>query len=321
MLQDSKVAIILLNWNGKKDTLECLSSLQKLSYKNIDIIVVDNGSTDDSVREIRLAFPKTCLIETGKNLGFAGGNNPGIEHALKNGADYLLLLNNDTIAHENLIEGFLATAPSAPILGAKLYLYSEPNMFDHLGGTWNPKTASFDLIGNRAVEDNTSFESPIELDYACGAALFVKREVFEKIGLLEPKFFLIWEESDFCFRARRAGFITKLAPGAKVWHKVSASFVGGKPHSTYFWWRNRLFWIARNCTPNEKRRLFLHVVFPEALHILKLYLLKSLLLPFSKKSKREEKKRNLRKQKAALAGVRDYLLCRFGNAPAWIYKS
>ena len=181
-------------------------------------------------------------------MGFAEGNNVGIRFALEKGADFILLLNNDTIVDPQLLAAFINTSknnPKAGIFGAKIYLYDHPHQFDHFGEIGIAKR-NFDLIGNRIFDDDISWELEREIDYACGAALFIKREVFEKIGLLEPKFFLIWEESDFCFRARRRGFTTLIAPQAKIWHKVSASFCG-KPHSTYFWWRNRLLWIERNC--------------------------------------------------------------------------
>ncbi len=311
-----RIAVVILNWNGKKDTLACLASLKDQTHSPYEIIVVDNGSTDGSLEAIREAFPQVHRIESKTNLGCAEGNNLGIRCALERGADYLLLLNNDTDPDPGMLAAFYAARSPDSILGAKLYLYDKPDIFDHLGGRWDPQTATFDLIANRMQDDHKSWEEPMELDYVCGAALFAPRAVFETVGLLEPRFFLIWEESDFCFRARRAGFTAKLCPQAKVRHKVSASFVGGKPHSTYFWWRNRLLFIERNCSLEEKRRLFRTIVFPEALHILKLFLLKTALLYLSPPSKREAKKNNLRKQRAALLGVRDYLLKRFGNVPA-----
>lgn len=320
-MNQKTVAIIILNWNGKKDTLECLSSLEKLTYPHYEIILVDNGSSDNSVEVFKCKYPQLTLIETEENLGFAGGNNRGIEYALTKGFSYILLLNNDTVVAPNLLESFLDASSDGDILGAKLYLYSNPDTFDHFGGMWNKETARFIMLGNREKEDGKSWEIPIDLDYVCGAAMFLKKEVIETVGMLEPKFFLIWEENDFCHRARRAGFSVRFCPKAKVWHKVSSSFVGGKPHSTYFWWRGRLLWIKRNCTPRERRRLMFTVVFPEILHTLKLQLIKTPLLPFASKAKRAEKRSYLRKQRAALAGVYDYFLGRFGKGPSWLYKS
>lgn len=299
-----KIAIIILNWNGKKDTLACLDSIQQLTYPHFEVIVVDNGSTDDSVASLR-DRPIT-LIETGENLGYAEGNNVGIRYAMEHNADFLFLLNNDTTVAPDILERFLEqfqTYPRAGILGAKIFLYDKRDTLDHLGGMWNPKRGEFDFIGMRQNPD--AFQTPQELDYVCGAGLIIKRSVIEAVGVLEPRFFLIWEESDFCFRARRVGFQTLFCPAAQLWHKVSASFVGGKPHSTYFWWRNRLLWIERNCSLKEKWSLYLRILIPEILRMLKRA------LPFRQK---------LLKNRAALCGVRDYFLRRFGNGPAWIYK-
>lgn len=312
----SNIAVILLNWNGKEDTLECLTSLEKQTYSHYKVFVVDNGSTDDSVAVIRATFPQVSIIESGKNLGYAGGNNLGIKQALQEGFQSVLLLNNDTVVDPELLAGFQAAHSLNAILGAKLYLYDQPDTFDHFGGIWNPYKACFDLIGRNEKEDHVSWENPIDMDYACGAAIFIPRIILETIGLLEERFFLIWEEADFCFRAKRNGFQVKLCTQAKVWHKVSASFSSGKAHSTYFWWRNRLLFIERNCSLEERKKIFKKVIFPEVfLHIAKLFLLKSLALPFSPPIKRKHKRAYLRKQRAALTGVRDYFLKRFGNAP------
>jgi GT2 family glycosyltransferase len=318
MIPTSKIAIVVLNWNGKRDTLACLHSLQKIDYPFFEVIVVDNGSSDDSLIAIRSEFPKALFIESKTNLGFAGGNNLGVQLALDRGARYVLLLNNDTVVAPDILKAFVDAASEGDILGAKLYLYHAPDTFDHFGGFWNREKGVFELVANRLKEDNKSWETAQVLDYVCGCALFIKREVFETIGLFEEKFFLIWEESDFCFRAKRAGFTSLFCAQAKLWHKVSASFVGGKPHSTYFWWRNRLLWIERNCSKQEKRYLFFRVILPEVLHVLKLRLIKTPLYFFSRQ---EEKQRRLLKYRAILCGVKDYFLRRFGNGPSWIYKA
>jgi len=327
-MEEPIIKIIVLNWNGKKDTLECLSSLEALSSKPEEIIVVDNGSQDGSQEAIRQQFPSVTLIETGQNLGFAEGNNVGIRYALSKKCDYIFLLNNDTVVDPDILKSFtlaMKEYPQVGILGANIYLFEERNKFDHLGGKWNQKKGSFDLIGLRQLDDGKQWQAAQELDYACGCALFIRREVFEAIGLLESRFFLIWEESDFCFRARRVGFLTMSCPQAKLWHKVSASFVGGKPHSTYFWWRNRLFWIERNCSLTEKISLYLRVLLPDIAHLYKLRILKTAQLYLLRllKPKQSHKKRHERilKYRAALEGIKDYSLRRFGNGPNWIYTT
>lgn len=303
--------IIVLNWNGKKDTIACLESLKKVKG-DFETIVVDNGSTDHSPSAIRTLFPHITLIETGKNLGFAEGNNVGIRYAMERGAKTLFLLNNDTIVDPEILNAFHSTFqkyPEAGILGAKNYLFDSPNQFDHFGGMWNKKRANFDMVGHRIFDDGISWEEEKTLDYVCGCSFFVKREVIEKVGLLEAKFFLIWEESDFCFRAKKRGFLSMTCPKAKIWHKVSASF-SGKPQSTYFWWRNRLLWIERNCSRAEKWTISFTILLPEILKILKLTFLKSLQNLFSPTPERQMRQLRYR---AALSGVKDYLLRRFGN--------
>ncbi|MES2272922.1 MAG: glycosyltransferase family 2 protein [Chlamydiota bacterium] len=318
-----KIWVILLNWNGKKDTLECLASLEKVNTPNFQTLVVDNGSTDDSVTTLRAAYPEILILETGANLGFAGGNNSGIEWALRHKADWILLLNNDTVVDPEFLNAFLKAAkenPRAKILGAKIYRYSDRLRIDHLGGFWDPKIAEFESPASGQLDDNPyQFVDMEPVDYVCGAALFMHRSVPEKIGLLESRFFLFWEETDFCFRAKRAGFETWTAPEAKIWHKVSSSFTGGKPHMHYFWWRSRLLWIERNCTPSEKRTLYLRIVIPELWKSLRHYTVKSLMGIFTQ-TKDPLRLEKIRRMKAGCYGALDYFRGRFGNCPSWLLK-
>lgn len=321
-----KIAIIILNWNGKRDTLACLHSVAAIDYANRTTIVVDNGSTDGSADTIRSQFPDVMLIENRENLGFAEGNNVGILFALKTDADLIFLLNNDTVVDPGLLNAFASCFeehPEAGILGAKICLFDQRDTLDHWGGMWNSKSGQFDLIGLRRKADAEGADGPQKIDYVCGAALIAKREVWEQIGLLEPRFFLIWEESDFCFRARKAGFATLTCPKALIYHKVSASFVG-KPHSTYFWWRNRLLWIERNCTSNERTRLYWKVLLPDIAHLLKIRLLKTVQLALRKrlspKKDYRQQEEKLLKNKAAVQGILDYARRRFGNGPSWLFK-
>ena len=160
-----------------------------------------------------------------------------------------------------------------------------------------------------------------EVDYVCGAALLMHRSVPEAIGSLEERFFLFWEESDFCMRAQRAGFSVWTAPQAKVWHKVSAAFVGGKPHAQYFWWRSRLLWIERNCSRRDQRQIYFTIVMPEMWKWLRHWLMKELQclgMQLLGRSHRIEALEKRRRYRAGMGGVRDYLFRRFGNAPGWV---
>ncbi|MBU6383022.1 MAG: glycosyltransferase family 2 protein [Verrucomicrobia bacterium] len=315
----AKIVIILLNWNGKKDTLECLASLTHMTYPNFQILIVDNGSKDDSVAVLRQAHPHIPILETGTNLGFAGGNNVGIEWALRHHAEWIFLLNNDTITAPDCLDALMRAAqeqPRAKILGAKILRYHQPDIVDHLGGFWNPQIGEFESPD--AGHPDHPYYPMREVDYVCGAALFMHRSVPETIGLLEPKFFLFWEESDFCYRAKRAGLQVWTAPEAKVWHKVSSSFTGGKPHMHYFWWRSRLLWIERNCTPDEKKRLFRTVIAPEIAKLVRHYLLKTCANLFASSEKRQAHARRL---KAGCTGIFHYYRRQFGNCPDWILSN
>lgn len=320
MRPSAKIVIVLLNWNGKQDTIKCLHSLSEVNSIRFQPIVVDNGSTDGSVEAIRAAYPELPIFEMHQNLGFAGGNNFGIQWALRKHAEWILLLNNDTTVASDVLTEFLKAAeeqPKAKILGAKILRMNEPNTIDHLGGFWKPEMAEF--TSNASGEIDTPYHDMQPVDYVCGAALFMHRSVPETIGLLEPRFFLFWEETDYCFRARRAGFEVWTAPKARVWHKVSSSFSGGKPHMHYFWWRSRLLWLSRNCTKEEQRTLYRRVLLPELWKSLRHYTLRGLqnLVTRSKDPKKLER---VRRHKAACLGAFDYFRGRFGNCPSWLGK-
>lgn len=312
-----RVAVVILNWNGKSDTLACLKSLGSQN-----IIVVDNGSQDDSVCEIQKQYPHTQIIETGINLGYAGGNNIGIQRALEQGADAILLLNNDTIAHPELIESFVKSAAAKPeigIWGGYPLRFYDPDHLDHLGGVWNSEKGDFDLTG---LNQKRGFQTTADLDYVCGCSIFIRREVFEKIGLLEPKFFLFWEEADFAMRAKRAGFGIGVCYDAILFHKVSASFIGGGAHKKYFWWRGRLLWIERNCSSKEKDRWLKKLIKPELWHYRKLYWIKSAelrLLKLLRIKNLSEKQKKICQYRATLQGINDYLNCAFGAGPPWLF--
>lgn len=244
------IFVIILNWNGREDTLACLRSMQGINYANYSVIVVDNGSTDDSVAAIKANYPNINIIEAGANLGFSGGNNLGIKYALTHGAEYVLLLNNDTEVDSQLLSAFVAAAerhPGAGALSARIYYHSDPQRIWYAGGIWSNELRRFIQVGEGVLDSGTEFSSETLTDYACGCAFFVSAQRLRELGELDDDFFLYFEETDWCYRARAAGYPSFFVPDAKLWHKVSASFGGEKsPLLTYFITRNRLLWAQRH---------------------------------------------------------------------------
>ena len=315
---NSKISIIILNWNGLKDTLECLESVKKIDYPDFEVIVVDNGSTDGSAQFIRQRFPDVRFIQNSENLGYAEGNNVGIRYALGHGAEFVLVLNNDTIVDKNILLAFVKGAadyPDAGVFGAKIYNFDDPNRIWHAGGILDQKTAEMYQNGFGVLDDGTFYITAVEIDYACGCSLFFRREVAEKIGLFDPDFFLYYEDTDLCFRARRAGFKVMYIPAAKLWHKVSASFrPTPSPSSYYYLTRNRLLFARRNF-PWYKRAPFYTAVVKDFFSVLgakKFSLPKRIYWVFYEFTKPTGK--------AKLLGIRDCFLNRLGNGQATLNK-
>lgn len=251
-----KFIIVVLNWNGKDDCLECLQSVERIEYPNFEIVVVDNGSTDDSVPAIRMRFPSVTLIETGENLGYAGGNNVGLREAVTAGADYVLLLNNDTVVDPHILRAFLSAAESFPkggMFSGKVYFYSEPTKIWYAGAKWSAERSTFTHVGYQLLDNTNEFNRVEETDFAQGCALLVSVETINRIGFLEERFFVNYEEIDWSYRARAVGFKCVFVPQAKVWHKISASFGGTEsPVRRYFLLRNRLLWGSRHLPPMKQ---------------------------------------------------------------------
>lgn len=319
-----KIHIVILNWNGAKDTIPCIESIQKIDLSTYELIIVDNGSTDDSVTILKTTFPSLTLLEIKENCGYAGGVNVGIQHALTQGAQWILLLNNDTLVDPLFLSAFskkIEEDPKVGIIGGWPIRFYEPDKLDHLGGIWDENKGKFALVG---LGEKLDFQFEGKLDYICGCSSLIRREVFEAVGLFEPAFFCYWEEADFCMRAKQAGFTFAVCPEAKLWHKVSASFTGGKPHIAYYWWRNRFFWAERNLTKKAQRKLFWSVLFPSILHLYKLRTLKGLQLFFLKQlhtqKDLQEKEEKLLQYRASLRGFHDYVRRRFGNGPDWLFR-
>jgi GT2 family glycosyltransferase len=219
-----QVACIVLNWNGWQDTVACLDALQECTYPELTVIVVDNGSTDDSVARIRSTHPGILLLASKTNLGFAGGNNIGIRYALAHSADYIWLLNNDTTPAPDALSALVAKALSDDRIGAVgsiCYYADAPSIVEAWGG------ARINLwIGysrNATVPRRDDWFHSLN-----GTSMLVARTALEDAGLLDEGFFLYWEDTEFCLRLREKGWRIAAAPDSRILHKVNASTGGNR---------------------------------------------------------------------------------------------
>lgn len=269
-----KVAIIILNYNGKEPTLDCLESISRLRIINFSLktIVVDNASTDDSVTVIKQAYPYVDLLVNHTNLGFASGNNVGIRYALKMKSDFLLILNNDTVVEQNLICNLLKTAKQKPIggiFGPKIYFYpgyethKQRYTADDLGKVIWYAGGKIDwanvLATHRGVDevDTGQYEELAKTAYISGCSMFIRSAVFDKCGLFDSKFYLYYEDFDLCQKASKAGFDLYYVPMAIVWHKNARTSGGtGSDLQSYYMTRNRLLIGMRYAPWRTKLALF-----------------------------------------------------------------
>jgi GT2 family glycosyltransferase len=264
-----KIFIIIVNWNQADLTIECLKSLGELRIKNYElgVTIVDNGSTDNSTKRIKNQELRIKLLETGENLGFAGGNNVGITYALESGADYVCLLNNDTVVDPNLVEGLLETFKEYPKAGAispKIYFakgfefhknkYKDSErgkVLWYAGGDmdWNNVYGS-----NHGVDevDKGQFNQIKETDFATGCCVMIPGNVLREVGLLNEKYYLYMEDVELCQRILTANYQLLYTPLGHLWHKVSQSSGIGSQLNDYFITRNRLLFGIKYASVRTK---------------------------------------------------------------------
>lgn len=245
----SAVAAIVVNWNRREDTLACLASLRDMIHTKSrvqapDLIVVDNGSTDGSARAVEAQFPTADVIPLSQNTGFAAGCNVGLRHALKSGADYLLLVNNDTVVAPDMLEQLVAVAevhPEAGLLSPVIYHFDAPDRVWSAGYRQRPVTLSAQPPAGRP-EDGV----PYEVDWLYGCGLLIRRRVLEDVGLFDERFFMYYEDVDLCRRAQQAGYRLLVVPAARMWHKVATSTGEGSPLQKYHLARSSALFFAKH---------------------------------------------------------------------------
>jgi GT2 family glycosyltransferase len=233
---------VVLNWKNAEDTIECMSSLNKVRVpvgETFKIICVDNNSMDGSLEKIKHAEPNVILLETGGNLGYAGGNNFGIRYALDHGADKVWILNNDTTADEHALIGLMEPFEKATGLGATgslVMYYGDRNLVWFAGGKYKKFSGGTSHYLENKEYDLSFAGSIIEKkhDFLSGCSFMVSREALEKTGLLNENLYLLFEEMDFFCRMKKSGFSWVMSPESVIYHKVSRSPIFGALRLYYF---------------------------------------------------------------------------------------
>lgn len=253
-MTDSFVISIILNTNRREDTLECLRSLMHSSYSNHRAVVLDNHSTDGSVGAIRAAFPEVEIVKLEQNYGYAGNNNVGIQYALEQGADWVFVLNEDTILAEDCLSRLVETGESNAqigIVGPMVYHHSAPNTIQTAGGRLGPRWEAWHLAEDE--DDRGQYRDPHLVEWISGCGILVRRAVIEQVGMIDERYFYYWEETEWCLRAGRSGWQVVHVPQAKLWHKGVQRNHQPKPSVTYYATRNRLLTLSKLHAPTSAR--------------------------------------------------------------------
>ncbi|MCD6354852.1 MAG: glycosyltransferase family 2 protein [Prolixibacteraceae bacterium] len=255
------VSVITINYNQSQVTLELLRSLRKITYPNVEIIVVDNASPTDNPQRIKETFPEIKLIISKKNLGFAGGNNLGIKASK---GEYLLFVNNDTEVSPRFIEPLTELLQSNPAIGMvspKIKFHWNPELIQYAGYTkMNPYTVRNNSIGYHQ-KDEGQFNKIKETNSVHGAAMMVPRAVVEKAGLMPEIYFLYYEEHDWAEMIKREGYKIYYQPNSFILHKESVSTGKESPLKTYYINRNRMIFARRNFKGMQRLTSMLFLLF------------------------------------------------------------
>ena len=255
-----KLAIVLVNWNSYELTRDTLESLAKSIYTNFDIIVVDNGSIDESVDLLKKNFPNIILIKLDSNKGFTGGNNVGMQFALGHDYEYIMMLNNDVLVDTHFLIPLITKMEEDKTIGAVqplIYFHHDTNLIWNAGSTFNALLGICDTPNYNHKDPEHQFTSiSKKIDWITGCAFMIRASVLKKTGLLKEGFFIYYEDVDLSFRIKAAGYSLSYVPTSVIYHiagmsqkskiKGKEGFVSPKVH--YLNARNRI-WFLKQHTP------------------------------------------------------------------------
>jgi GT2 family glycosyltransferase len=241
------VSIVTLTWNTTEITLDFLRSInEQCTYKNLEIVIVDNGSREDPTAVFKAVYPAAKVILNGKNLGFTGGNNVGLKAAT---GDYLFIVNNDTEFTPGLLEGLLEIFekyPDAGIASPKFHYYFHKGTIEYAGyNTVNVFTGRNSMVGCKE-KDNGQYNELRVTNYAHGGGMMVPRKVMDEVGLLPEQFFIYYEEFDWCEQIKRKGYKVYYQPKSLIYHKESMTTGKSSPFKTFYHTKNRILFMRRN---------------------------------------------------------------------------
>lgn len=240
------VHVIILNWNGIADTIDCIRSIEEQEDVRLDITVVDNGSKDNSVKTIREKFSLVQIIENGTNLGFAGGMNVGIRYALSAGAERLFLLNNDTLADKGMMRGLIDEMKgNVGIVAPAIFFENQPGVIWSIGGRIHPLFLELLIPHGRTT---TIPSVPLERDFVTGCAMLIHSSVFKQVGFFDESFSpAYYEDLDFCLRVRQRKIRIIVTPTSHLLHKVSQASGGEtSPFVYYLMARNGAYYFRKH---------------------------------------------------------------------------
>ena len=228
-MHSSRICILVLNWNGAEDTIECVQSLKNLTYPNAEIVVIDNGSNDDSIPQIKAAHREVKILELASNRFFGGGNNAGLKWAQEAGFDYVVFLNNDTTVEPDFLEPLLAgfdVSTKVGIVAPLMCYYATPDLVWYGGGKVNLWSG---VVEHQHIRKPVSTLATTiqKTDYITGCCLMMPTKLASELGGFDPSFKMYGEDVDLSLRTRSAGYELLFIPKSKIYHKVSAS-VGGE---------------------------------------------------------------------------------------------
>ncbi len=307
-MNEPKVIAVVLTWNQREVSLQCIESVLACRYPNTELLVVDNGSTDGLAETLRARYSKHHLILNGENIGYVGGNNLGIHEALQQSADYVFLLNNDIVVEPDAIGRLVDCAEASRdlgVIGPVVYntTTGEP---DNFGWRFHAPKGELTKIRTRPAGVN----GLVRADVVPGCSFFLRASAVEQVGYLDGRMFIFWEDTDYSLRFKRHGWGVGIVPDAVVWHENALTVPKDSPARIYYNFRNHLLLMQKHGTRRHWLTFLPYFVRNDCLEVFR----------ESAATFRAQPGRALKKAAAAAWGVIAFGLRRWGKGPAWLYS-